>query len=107
MFDEVHTNNGGDYDGTTGIFTVPYNGTYEFIAIIKNDLDNEIFAHLSIKDKLYTRMQVRAAWYTTGVATMVTHLVQGDEVSVRPMNDAEAFHHNYNQFSGHIISIDC
>ena len=33
VFDDVITNVGSSYDGTTGVFTAPHNGTYQFTVI--------------------------------------------------------------------------
>ena len=36
MFDETRINSGGHYDPTTGIYTVPQDGVYEFYVHILN-----------------------------------------------------------------------
>ena len=48
VFDVAFLNSGGHYNATTGIFTVPIDGTYEFIVHILGDNDFEIRVHLIV-----------------------------------------------------------
>ena len=45
----VH-NAGGHYDSATGIYTVPIDGTYEFIVHIWSSNDNSVDAYLIVDD---------------------------------------------------------
>ena len=48
VFDDAVLNTGGHYDPTTGIYTAPINGTYEFIVHIQSTNDYYIKAHLVV-----------------------------------------------------------
>ena len=43
-------NSGGHYDNTTGIYTVPLDGTYQFYVQILSDQDTPIRAYLVVDD---------------------------------------------------------
>ena len=42
VFDDARINPGGHYDPTTGIYTVPQNGTYEFYVHLLNTEDEDL-----------------------------------------------------------------
>ena len=114
VFNTIHVNYGENYNGTTGIYTVPVNGLYEFSVQIYCVLDAlvECVFYIAVDGVLTTDTAHTTYSGTTlqnrAIATsVILELSEGQQVSITP-NDT-----NYNivgtlngmasWFSGHLL----
>ena len=91
VFNDVITNEGGGYSGSTGIFTCPSSGVYVFIWTIRTEHGKYCGANLSINGNVQSK--IRARVYLGGVSadnvySMATmsgtfRLTKGDQVWIR------------------------
>ena len=51
LFDVIISDVTNDYDVATGVFTVPYNGTYDLTLRTMTVQNTEIYTHLMINDQ--------------------------------------------------------
>lgn len=84
LFDHIATNIGAHISGKTGVFTCTRSGVYLFAWSIKVNV-NQWFATELVRNAavLGTGMSGDANFWTTGSATVITHLDPTDEVWVR------------------------
>ncbi|XP_052777347.1 heavy metal-binding protein HIP-like [Mya arenaria] len=84
VFKTVVTNEGGAYDGTTGVFTAPVNGTYVFNSNIMAKAGKSIETSLKVNDinKLYLYSGGTASFYGPGSNMAVLNLNSGDKVKM-------------------------
>ncbi|KAK3089821.1 hypothetical protein FSP39_006789 [Pinctada imbricata] len=85
IFEEVRSNNGGGYDNSTGIFTVPIDGTYYFFVSILTTSPGEF--QLTLKENPRVRDSMFLVTDTSGLVqtsnSVVVNMKAGDKVSVR------------------------
>ena len=90
VFDEARINPGGHYDPTTGIYTVPEDGTYEFyLHILNGDETGDIWAFSLVVDGDYVDYtleygDVDYPDYITDDSLEMLELSSGQQVSVSP-----------------------
>ena len=114
VFDEVRINPGGHYDPTTGIYTIPEDGTYEFYVHILNgdETSNNWAFGLFVDDALvdYT-MFINDADYPDFVSSDSSEMLElssGQQVYVSSTSMTEIYGTNNNDvmfswFSGRLI----
>ena len=91
IFNDVITNEGGAYNGSTGIFTCPAGGVYAFIWTLRTTSGKYCGANLVINGSVQSKIRARA--YLGGISednvwSMATmsgtfRLTEGDRVWVR------------------------
>ena len=88
VFDEIRINPGGHYDPTTGIYTVPQNGTYEFYVHLMNGPDtNDLWAFSLVVDDANVdyNLQYEYPDYISDATLEMLELSSGQQVSVSPL----------------------
>ena len=114
VFDEARINPGGHYDPTTGIYTVPQDGTYEFHVHILNgpNTDDRYGFRLVVDDVDidYTIQlgQVDSPDYISDDSSEMLELSSGQQVSVTPISisvimGTTSTDTMYSWFSGRLI----
>ena len=114
MFDQVRINPGGYYDNNTGVYTVPFSGTYEFYAhldsidqdslwgysIVVDDVSNTLSLAIDDDDGVYDDI--------TTDSSLILELSPGQQVWVRPFEMNQAFgsleDEMYSYFSGRLVT---
>ncbi|XP_052776748.1 heavy metal-binding protein HIP-like [Mya arenaria] len=110
VFKTVVTNEGGAYDGTTGVFTAPVNGTYVFYSNIMTKEGTSIETSLKVNDinKLYLYSGGPTGFYGPGSNMAVLNLNSGDKVKMVKHGPwgSEPFyiHVNWSTFSGFLLN---
>ena len=86
VFDEIRLNPGGHYDGTTGIFTAPIDGTYEFNINIRAQPDRDFGLYL-VADGVDVAMSRNAdgsgLGYISSLLVIPVHATAGQQFWVR------------------------
>ncbi|KAL8602043.1 hypothetical protein ACOMHN_007313 [Nucella lapillus] len=106
--DEVGINEGGGYDGGTGVFTAPVTGTYLFLAYASpGDLDGEKAAGLDI----VLDGVIKGGVYSKGISCSTEHSVvkmtSGQKMWLRTGGDGEyTFGEGWTQFSGMLLQAE-
>ena len=108
IFNQVLTNEGGAYDGSTGVFTCPSNGVYVFTwTVMTRNNKNSCFAYLSINGTTQTLAafadlgSIKTDYsYTQSTMTRAVHLSAGDRVWVYTSRCPYLYSSPYSAFSG-------
>ena len=94
VFDDAQINSGGHYDPTTGIYTVPLNGIYEFYVQIESyqDTDNDwsFSVYVDGDEIAFTRHDASGSSQSgesvSAFLTVLVHLSTGQETWVQAAN---------------------
>ena len=110
-FPRVELNTGGDYSGTTGVFTCRVPGMYWFSATIMklNDVDVDLMTYdILLNSNYIIRLHSnpvgdndKAAYQMTG--SVASHLTRGDRVSAYCMNADKIDNTHHTHFSGMLV----
>ena len=113
MFNDARINPGGHYDPTTGIYTVPQDGAYEFyVHILNGDEETSYWAFGLVVDESYVDYSrhtddVDNPDYITVDLLDIIELVSGQQVSVSPTSMTEIYgsygEMMYSWFSGRLV----
>ena len=116
LFDEVRINNGENYDPTTGIYTVPVNGFYEFHVqtYVNSDGSLNWAFYIDVDNTRVTDSAHIANGAsednTSTTTTVILNLIQGQQVSVFPNSPVTLFGSHVDEddrmnswFSGRLI----
>ena len=116
VFDDHKINLGDHYNPTTGIYTVPLDGIYEFYVQIESyqDSNNDWGFEIVVdgEDVSYTRHDASGSSASneavSACLTVLVHLSAGQEVWVETILEGLFGSSNemYSWFSGHLISAD-
>ena len=104
----IYTNIGNNYDPDTGLYTVPYDGTYAFHANIYKDYaaGNGLYCKIVLGNG--TSLATASVPYTVGYyeasGSIVVHLDQGDTVAVDCDDFNKVFF--YSSWMGHLVMAD-
>ncbi|CAC5412894.1 C1QL [Mytilus coruscus] len=104
-FDAIKTNIGGGYDASSGVFTVPRKGTYEFAVNFITSNRNEWLELDLIKNNIVV-VRGHAAYdkFTSGSLQAILELNKGDRTWVsHPRSSGQLYGYNFTMFSGHFI----
>ena len=89
MFNETRLNPGGYYDDTTGIYTVPIDGIYEFNVNVRSQPDSDFGSYL-VPDGVDVAHARNADGSGPGVMSCLlvipVHATVGQQFWVRPFN---------------------
>lgn len=106
VFDIVRTNNGGHYDPSTGKFTAPVSGTYQFTATILSGYDEAIETMLVVNDSEIAR--IFSGGYLSqgsGSNSIIVNLNKGDTVAVQVFySQGDYISGQWSSFSGHLLA---
>ena len=92
VFDEVRIDGGENYDNSTGLYTVPVNGFYEFhVQIFMNNfefMDRAFYIEVDGTFITDSAHDISDGTFTdiSSTATVIVNLLQGQQVSVAPFN---------------------
>lgn len=105
-FNKVYTNIGRGYNPSTGIFTAPIAGVYQFSAVVMSDKGQYLIASLYHNATRVSSVHIKTISFQTGALGMVLDLKKGDQIAVKS-GGRYTIHSdimNYCSFSGFVIS---
>ena len=108
-FDKVWTNIGNGYDSSSGVFTVPRGGVYQFSCSAMTYSGKTLRLHLMKNDQRTVSLYPGDSGYNMGTLSMVLELKKGDRVYIKhPATSEKSLYseseYNYSMFSGYFIS---
>ena len=108
-FDKVWTNIGNGYDSSSGVFTVPRGGVYQFSCSAMTGNGKTLLLHLMKNDQRTVSLYPGTGGHNMGTLSMVLELKKGDRVYMkhpgsRYNNLYSESGYNYSMFSGYLIS---
>ena len=107
QFNHVISNEGVAYDKSTGMFTTPVDGIYNFQTTIRTYNNVEIWGHIDVNESPKVWFNARASdnRHDSGSQSLVISLSKGDKVTVRNHGGSGTlFGGHYTSFSGFMIS---
>ncbi|XP_076095634.1 complement C1q-like protein 3 [Mytilus galloprovincialis] len=106
-FDKVVINIRNSYNPTTGIFTAPVAGVYQFSYTVMSQLGKHLSVYLSHNDIKQQRTWLKGSSFETGTANNILNLKKGDQVAVKS-EGSYTIHGDssgpYSSFSGYLIA---
>lgn len=107
-FDQVVTNEGNGFKGSTGIFVAPYSGIYVFDATVGITGTTDIYVKKNGANILRVYGHADSNW-ETATGSVTSHLNQGDQVYVivANYNGHGLVGHGLTTFSGFMSQPDC
>ncbi|XP_063435883.1 complement C1q-like protein 3 [Mytilus trossulus] len=105
-FDKVFTNKLNGYNPSTGIFTVPIAGVYQFSSVVMSDNGKYLIATLWHNNTRVSSVYIKGGAYQTGALSMILDVQKGDQVAVKVYKNYVVYSDslNYSTFSGSLIS---
>ncbi|CAC5425858.1 C1QL [Mytilus coruscus] len=110
-FDKVITNINNGYNPSTGIFTAPFAGVYQFSSVIMSQNGKILIASLWHNTTKIASIYTTSSSYQTGSLSMVLDLKKGDQIAVKSYinthyssNTFYSDANNYSTFSGYLIA---
>jgi hypothetical protein len=107
-FDKVWTNIGNGYDSSSGVFTAPRGGVYQFSCSAMTASDKTLRLHLMKNDQRTVSLYPGQSGYNTGTLSMVLELKKGDRVYIKQGGRGKSLYSesgsNFCMFSGYFIS---
>jgi hypothetical protein len=104
IFTQVITNYGDNYDPTTGIYTAPYNGIYQFLITISATGRQKAGVNvMKNKQSILTVWSESEPWSTSS-QTVILRLAINDNVYLRLQSRASHVHgYMYSSFGGNLL----
>ncbi len=106
-FDKVIINTQNGYNPTTGIFTAPVAGVYQFSYTVMSQAGKHLSVYLSHNDIKQQRTWLKGSNFETGTANNILNLKKGDQVAVKS-EGSYTIHSDstnlYSSFSGYLIA---
>ena len=112
LFPYVVSNIGGHYNTSTGVFTCPYNGTYYFtFNLYKVPTISHAYCKIRKNGVHYAYADSYPGLSNTGsyneaTASMILHLVKGDNMDIGGPCSATKTFDNLSSFSGFLVKAD-
>ncbi len=104
IFDEVLTNYGNAYDSSTGLFTSPMHGLYEFnLFFMKTTSSDQININLQHNGIIMCKALADDGDYHLSGCSAVIELNVGDTVAVKCANAGTAYGDRYSGLNGHLV----
>lgn len=97
---------GKGYDSSTGIFTTPITGVYQFSSVVMSDKGQYLIASLWHNATRVLSVHIKTQAYQTGELGTVLDLKKGDEIAVKSAGSYTIYSDtmNYCSFSGFVVS---
>ncbi|XP_063418564.1 collagen alpha-2(VIII) chain-like [Mytilus trossulus] len=106
-FDKVVTNTQKGYNPTTGIFTAPVAGVYQFSYTVMTLKGKHLVVYLSHNNIRQQTTWLKGSSYETGTANIILNLKKGDQVAVKSEGSYTIHtdkNYPYSWFSGYLIA---
>ena len=108
-FDKVWTNIGNGYNSSSGVFTAPRGGVYQFSCSAMTGHGKTLRIHLMKNDQRTVSLYPGNSGHNMGTLSMVLELKKGDRVYIKhPGSGHNSLYseseYNYSMFSGYFIS---
>ena len=105
IFDSVVTNLGNGYNVDDGIFTVQYNGIYQFAATVMTKHNGEIWSYFSLNGKRVAYIYAHGSdqRHDQGANTVILRLYKDDRVCVVSAQTSMLWGGGYSSFSGTLL----
>ncbi|XP_071148760.1 cerebellin-1-like [Mytilus edulis] len=106
-FDKVWTNVNNDYDSSTGVYTAPKPGVYQFLCTVMTYYNKTLRLLLWKNGMKTVAVYPGANGHQTGTINMILELKKGDKVYIKQANTEKYIYsesaYNYSMFSGYLI----
>ncbi|VDH94549.1 Hypothetical predicted protein [Mytilus galloprovincialis] len=79
-FDKVFTNKQKGYNPSTGIFTVPIAGVYQFSSVVMSADGKYLVATLLLNDTIVSSVYIKGSTYQQGTLSMILDVQKGDQI---------------------------
>ncbi|XP_069119906.1 complement C1q-like protein 4 [Argopecten irradians] len=107
VYDKLITNVGDGYDKTTGRFTAPVNGTYQFTVVVAAQGQKKGAVNLMKEGRMVVTVWAESFPWATSSNTVILNLSRGQQVWQTARKDASYFHgYMYSSFSGYLLFAD-
>ncbi|VDI16756.1 Hypothetical predicted protein [Mytilus galloprovincialis] len=110
-FNKVFTNIQNGYNPTTGIFTAPIAGVYQFSSVVMSQNGKTLIASLWHNTIKIASMYTTSSTFQTGSLSMVLDLKKRDQIAVKSYINSQyssnifySDSNNYSTFSGYLIA---
>ncbi|OWF36042.1 Cerebellin-3 [Mizuhopecten yessoensis] len=109
VFNRVQVNQGGGYSNTTGRFTCPQHGLYQFAATIPSQLNGTIECEMVMDNVQIGRFMANEPGFDQATQVVVLECGVEQQVWIRHLRGVHdtgilAGRHHFPSFSGHLIS---
>ncbi|OPL33253.1 hypothetical protein AM593_03834, partial [Mytilus galloprovincialis] len=94
-FDKVVTNIRNGYNPTTGIFTAPVAGVYQFSYTVMSQGGKYLHVHLALNNIKQQSTWLKGSSHETGTTSIILNLKKGDQVAVMSV-DGRSIHSDGN-----------
>ncbi|CAC5391756.1 unnamed protein product [Mytilus coruscus] len=105
-FDDTKINIGGEYDSSTGIYTVKQNGIYIFSCTIMANGSGAVHFQLNKNNHFYTGGYAAKSTYGAQTVTSLIELRTGDKVYIKARTGGteKVYGSHFSTFSGYLLS---
>ncbi|XP_063427026.1 complement C1q-like protein 3 [Mytilus trossulus] len=105
-FDKIVTNIRNGYNPTTGIFTAPVAGVYQFSYTVLTGDGKGLVVYLSHNNNMQQSTWLSGSRHETGTNNIILNLKKGDQVAVKSHGSyiVHSGSYLYSSFSGYLIA---